>query len=83
MSYAGASGTHDDSVMNFVLFAWFVSTDFFNALTDIEIKNLLYKEKLMEMEEDLPPFGFTSNEPQALPKEYNDLITNLNTWKSL
>ena len=30
-SYAGASGTHDDSVMNFVLFAWFVSTDFFKG----------------------------------------------------
>lgn len=82
-SYSGANGTHDDSVMNFVLFAWFVSTDFFRALTDIEIKDLLYKERIMEMEEDLPPFGYMhgSNDNKN-NKDHKDLVDNIKDWKS-
>ena len=51
-SYAGKDGTHDDSVMNFVLFAWFVSTDIFESMSNMQLKDLLYQEKLMEMEEE-------------------------------
>ena len=81
-SYSGASGTHDDSVMNFVLFAWFVSTDFFRSLTDIEIKDLLYKERILEMEEDLPPFGYMHGSKDNRNDEHSNLVDNIKDWKS-
>ena len=56
-SYAASGSTHDDMVMNLVLFAWFVSTDAFGGMSNVDLKELLYSDKIREMEEDLPPFG--------------------------
>ena len=84
-SYAGKDGTHDDSVMNFVLFAWFVSTDIFESMSNMQLKDLLYQEKLMEMEEDLPPFGFmdSGNEIPESFEKYEQMRQDLEQWKSL
>ena len=68
--------------MNFVLFAWFVSTDFFRALTDIEIKDLLYRERIMEMEEDLPPFGYMHASQEQSDPKHNQMVDNIKDWKS-
>lgn len=87
-SYSASSGCHDDLVMNMVMFAWFVSTDSFNALTNIELKDLLYAEKIREMEEDLPPFGFISsgeymsNSPDS-SVHYEKQIESLREWNTL
>jgi hypothetical protein len=56
-SYAASGSAHDDMVMNLVLFAWFVSTDAFGGMSNVDLKELLYSDKIREMEEDLPPFG--------------------------
>ena len=84
-SYAGKDGTHDDSVMNFVLFAWFVSTDIFESMSNIQLKDLLYQEKLLEMEEDLPPFGFmdTGSETPASFEKYEEMLKDIEHWRSL
>jgi hypothetical protein len=84
-SYAGKAGTHDDSVMNFVLFAWFVSTDIFESMSNIQLKDLLYQEKLLEMEEDLPPFGFmdTGTETSESFEKYEEMVQDIRRWKSL
>jgi hypothetical protein len=47
--------------MNLVMFAWFATTDIFNGITDIDMKNMLYKEQLKAIQDDLLPFGFISN----------------------
>ena len=47
--------------MNLVLFGWFASTDLFNTLTNINIKDLVYNQKLQEMQDDLLPFGFIND----------------------
>jgi len=57
-SYQAIAPNHDDLMMNLVMFAWFTSTDVFNGLTDIDIKNMLYKERLAEIQDDMVPFGF-------------------------
>ena len=44
-SYEASGNNHDDLVMNLVLFAWFTSTDIFQGITDIDMKNLLYRDK--------------------------------------
>jgi len=57
-SYQAIAPNHDDLMMNLVMFAWFTSTDVFNGITDIDIKNMLYKERLAEIQDDMVPFGF-------------------------
>ena len=56
-SYEASGNNHDDLVMNLVLFAWFTSTDIFQGITDIDMKNLLYREQLLAIQEDMLPFG--------------------------
>ena len=60
-SYEGLNGEHDDLVMNLVLFAWYVSTDFFSEISDINLKELLYNDRIKEIEDDMMPFGFNQS----------------------
>ena len=57
-TYQASIGNHDDLVMNLVLFGYFVSSTYFSNLTDINIKDMIFKQKLKEIEEDIVPFGF-------------------------
>ena len=85
-SYAAKGSTHDDMVMNLVLFSWFVSTDAFGGLSNIELKSLLYSEKIKEMEEDLPPFGvFSSPASEKTPSmlDYERQVSSLQEWNAL
>mgnify|MGYP003964936259 FL=1 len=41
-SYEADRGYHDDMVMNCVLFSWFITTPYFEHLTDKAVKTLLY-----------------------------------------
>ena len=56
-SFEADRGYHDDMVMNCVLFAWFVTTEFFTHLTDTAVKDLLYAEQQKMIEDDLLPAG--------------------------
>ena len=56
-SWEADRGYHDDMVMNCVLFAWFVTTDFFTNLTDTAVKDLLYSEQQKMIEDDMLPAG--------------------------
>ncbi len=60
-SYQASPPNHDDLMMNLVLFGWFTSTDVFENITDISVKNLLYKERLASIQDDMIPFGFIDN----------------------
>jgi len=60
-SYQASNNNHDDLIMNLVMFAWFATTDIFNGITDIDMKNMLYREQLKAIQDDLLPFGFISN----------------------
>ncbi len=57
-SYEASPGNHDDLVMNFVLLGYLTSTTFFQELTDINIKKMMFDQRMQEIEEDIPPFGF-------------------------
>ena len=56
-SYEASDGNHDDLVMNFVLFGWFITNPMFNDMTDLNIKQLMYDEKIKQIEDELVPFG--------------------------
>ena len=77
-SYAAKGPNHDDLMMNLVMFGWFTSTDVFSNLTDINMKNMLYKERLAEIQDDMLPFGFTPDSDSAeVPRFERDGDGNL------
>ena len=57
-SFEAEVGHHDDLVITLVLFAWASTQNYFKDMTDLNIRDQLYKEKIEKLEEDLMPFGF-------------------------
>jgi len=58
-SYQAIGSNHDDLMMNLVMFAWFVTTDIFEGFADVNMKDMLYRERLKAIQDDMLPFGFT------------------------
>ena len=56
-SFEAVAPNHDDLVMNLVLFGWFTTTDIFQGLTNIDMKQLMYREQLKAIQDDMLPFG--------------------------
>ena len=67
-TYQASVGNHDDLVMNLVLFGYFVSSTYFSNLTDINIKDMIFKQKLKEIEEDIVPFGFIDDGSEQIKR---------------
>jgi hypothetical protein len=47
--------------MTLVLFGWLTRQDYFKQLTDVDIRTELYKETIVEIEEDFSFFGFIND----------------------
>ena len=60
-SYEASQGNHDDLVMNFVMFGFFINTNHFGDMTDINLKELMYAKQMEEIEADVLPFGFVDD----------------------
>ena len=56
-SYESDFNSHDDLMMNLVLFGWFSSTVFFKESTDVKLKHMLYKEKVKQLQDEVIPIG--------------------------
>ena len=56
-SYSASDGNHDDLMMNLIMFGYFITTEYFAEMTDINIKDMLYKRQIQSIEDDLVPFG--------------------------
>lgn len=57
ISYQAEEGQHDDLVMTLVLFAWLARQDYFKELTDVDIRQKLYEERMADEENNMLPFG--------------------------
>ena len=57
-SFQAIAPNHDDLMMNLVMFAWFTTTDVFQSLTNIDMKDMLYRERLKAIQDDMLPVGF-------------------------
>jgi len=57
-SYEASDGNHDDLVMNLVMLGYFVTQQMFYDMTDINLKEMMFSEKMRLIEEDVLPFGF-------------------------
>jgi hypothetical protein len=70
-SFEADGSNHDDLVMNLVLFAWFVTTPYFQSLTDLELKKLLYDEQQQMIDDDMVPFGII-DDGSDIPDSYKE-----------
>ena len=57
-SYEASDGNHDDLMMNIVMFGYFCSSQYFMDMTDINLKQMMFAQKMKEIEDDVPPVGF-------------------------
>ena len=80
-SYEADKGCHDDMVMNLVLFAWFVSTDAFGNIDEIDLKKMLYADR-ESLDDDLLDFGFLSSSHDSLD-DYEKMAQDLQDWNNL
>jgi len=68
-SYEASDGNHDDLMMNLVLFGYFASTQYFGDMTDINLKDMMFKQRMKEIEEDVVPFGFIDDASDYVPED--------------
>jgi len=60
-SYEASEGNHDDLMMNLVMFGYFASQQYFSDMTDINLKQMLFDQRMQEIENDMVPFGFVDD----------------------
>jgi len=82
-SYEASDGNHDDLMMNLVMFGYFVSTQFFADMTDINLKQMMFENQVRQIEDDIVPFGFIDNgddEINRIEQAENDKHQQWATW---
>lgn len=78
-SYEASDGNHDDLMMNLVMFGWFTGTPFFQNLTDVNIKEMIYREKILQIENDMIPFGIIDD---GLSNDNDTTVIGGDVWTS-
>ena len=58
VSFEASEGNHDDLMMNLVMFGYFAVGNNFEELTDVNLKEMMFDQRMKEIEDDLTPFGF-------------------------
>ena len=67
-SYEASTGNHDDLMMNLVMFGYFSSSQYFGDMTDINLKDMIFKKKMQEIEDDVVPFGFIDDGSEEIDR---------------
>ena len=65
-SYEASDGNHDDLMMNLVMFGYFATGSYFQQLTDVDIRNMLFEQQMKQIEDDMLPFGFVDDGVEAV-----------------
>lgn len=79
-SYEASDGNHDDIMMTLVMFGYFVSTQFFADMTDINLKQMLFDDRMQQIADDIPAFGFIDDGSQHIA-ELEAQENNNNEWQ--
>ena len=85
-NFSADEGYNDDLVMNLVLFAWLTNNQYFKDITDINIRERMYKQQMEQIDNDLMPFGFISDGSEEETFVSDDIVwSNAKTlpWKSI
>ena len=57
-SYEASNGNHDDLMMNLVMFGYFTLGDRFLEMTDINMKEMIFSQRMSEIENDILDWGY-------------------------
>ena len=79
-SYEASEGNHDDTVMALVLFGWFAATDLFVQMSSMDVRDLLYADRLKLIEEDVTPVGVMGNMEPETKKDGVEVDSDGNVW---
>ena len=73
-SFEADEGYHDDLVMALVLFSWLTTNPYFKEITDVNLREAIYQEKIKQIEEEMLPIGFVDDgQQEELMLEGGDL----------
>lgn len=76
-SYAADEGYHDDLMMPLVLFGWLTTNPYFKEITDVNLREIMYQQKIKQIEEDMLPVGFINDgQDEEYFVESNDIWAN-------
>ena len=67
-SYEASDGNHDDLMMNLVMFGYYLSTQSFGDLYDVDLKSMLFEQRMQEIEDDILPFGIIDDGRDYIPQ---------------
>lgn len=81
-SYEASTGNNDDMAMNLVLFAWFVSSEAFGDISTVDLKEMLFKEKMEQIDNDVPPFGIIVNSSDKVDP-HEEMANSVREWHDL
>ncbi len=56
-SWEAEAGHHDDLVMCLVLFGWLTTQQYWKDITQIDMRTMMFEDKMKNIEADLTPFG--------------------------
>ena len=76
-SFEASDGNHDDLMMNLVMFGYFINTQSFMDQPNVNIKELMFEQRMREIEDDVPPFGIIDDGLDYA--EQQDIQDQLNT----
>ena len=85
-SYTADETYHDDLVMTLVLFGWLTTNQYFTELTDINVREKIYKQQMAQIEDSLTPFGFIDRGDEEIIEVADNVVwsTDKNiTWNHL
>jgi len=74
-----ASEDHDDLMMNLVMFGYFAVGNSFEEITDVSLKDMMFKQRMQEIEADVLPFGFIDDGLDDVVEDDN-IIENVKPW---
>ena len=75
-SWQADEGYFDDLVMSLVLLAWMTSNPYFKDMTNVDIRERMYKDQMDSIEDELTPFGAINN---GFQEDY--FVSNGDLWK--
>lgn len=57
-SYMADDGYHDDLVMTLVLFSWVTTSPYFKDLNNVNLREIMYQNRIQQIESELTPIGW-------------------------
>ena len=81
-SYQANKYGNDDIVMTLVLFSWFVSSTAFGDYDEVDLRKMIFEQRMLEMDDDLLDFGFLTvgADDNVLSEEMQRLKDDMDAW---